>query len=170
MAYKNSFVVCAPKQMETQARREALGIGAFNAPIMPTLGQHKTLPDVNEAINKRNASLIRHARPTDLLVYVRKTDDARILIGMVRKADDRVMWRKTTTNGFGAWHVLQGYTKRMPKKELYKAFDLKPYINAYTVDARHVIKTVDREDRREIRANAPHDRRPQVYNQKARRK
>lgn len=110
----------------------------------------------------RDRSILKECKPSDFAVYAAH-DETRRLVGIVRKCDGRIVWRRVTENGLSPWHVLQGYTKRMPMKEMRRAFNVAPYLNCYMVDVRQIIKVVAREDSKQVHAMGPHDRRPQEY-------
>ena len=115
-----------------------------------------------EATIERDRAIIAECQKGDYVAYA-TTKSGRYLVGIVRKVENAVMYRKATTKGLGAWHVLQGYTKRMPEKEARRVFDIPSYKGYYLVDVRHIYKVTAREDTRETLQAAPHDRRPQEY-------
>lgn len=124
-----------------------------------------TIPENKTAAQKswaRDRSIIGACKPSDYAVYAAH-HDVRHLVGIVRKCDGRIMWRRVTDNGLGSWHVLQGYTKRMPMKEMRRAFNVASYLNCYMVDIRQIVRVTKREDSNEVYAMGPHDRRPQEY-------
>ncbi len=143
--------------------RAALNLTAFTAPLAPTVCHTiPTPPTKAERRRNHDRAVLRTSRPTDYAVYSSIGDDRR-LCGFVRKADGAVMWRRCTDNGVGAWHVLRGYTKRMPHREMRRAFDIPQYVNVYMVDVQHVADVTARIDKEETHAAGPHDRRPQEY-------
>lgn len=115
----------------------------------------------------RDRAVIRTSKNNDFIVYA-KHDDTRHMVGMVRKTDTRILYRLATDNGLGAWHVVRGYTKRLPNDVMHKIFHIQPYITAYMVDVRQIERVTMREDTAAIQEYGPHDRRPQTYNYKTR--
>lgn len=110
----------------------------------------------------RDRKILGNCKPDDYAVFATH-HDVRRLVGIVRKYEGRVMWRRVTDNGLGSWHILQGYTKRMPMKEMRRAFNVPEYLNCYMVDVRQIVKVTKREDANTVHDMGPHDRRPQEY-------
>lgn len=115
----------------------------------------------------RDRAVIRTSKSNDFIVYA-KHDDTRHMVGMVRKTDTRILYRLATVSGLGSWHVVRGYTKRLPNDVMREIFHIQPYDTAYMVDVRQIERVTMREDTAAIHEYGPHDRRPQAYNYKTR--
>lgn len=119
-------------------------------------------PSKQESTIARDRAIVRNCKPSDFVVYA-AFSGGRELVGIVRKENNMILYRRATNKGLGAWHVLQGYTKRMPAKEARRVFSIPQQINYYMVDVKQILKVTKREDTRETLQAGPHDRRPQEY-------
>lgn len=116
---------------------------------------------------KRDRSIIRTSQNTDFMVYAKHEND-RHIVGMIRKTGTKILYRHATAEGFGVWHVLRGYTKRVPENVMREVFGIKPYLTAYMVDVKQIKRVTARNDATAISEYGPHDRRPQEYKYRAR--
>ena len=134
----------------------------FSVSETPGYGHSIATHTPHEDENRRDRRLLQDSRLDDFAVFESRINGPR-LVGFVRKADGRILYRHVTENGCSPWHVAVGCKTKLPEKVMRTIFDVPYGINAYMTDVRHVLKVQARNDRAEIAEAGPHDRLPQQH-------